>query len=79
MPLYEYICQACGQTAELLVSGGRKPVCPHCGSSRLEKQLSSFNARVAGTFPAAGLPACHTGSCPSPGGGCAGGSCPHIH
>ena len=79
MPLYEYICKACGQAAELLVSGGRKPVCPHCGSPKLEKQLSSFSAQVAGPNKAFDLPACASGSCTARGGGCAGGSCPHIH
>ena len=79
MPLYEYICKACGRSAELLVSGSRKPVCPHCGSTKLEKQLSSFSAQVAGTHPSLDLPACASGSCPARGGGCAGGSCPHIH
>ena len=79
MPLYEYICHACGKTAELLVSGGRKPACPHCGSTQLEKQLSRFSAQVAGTDTAFDMPACASGGCPARSGGCAGGSCPHIH
>jgi putative FmdB family regulatory protein len=40
MPLYEYACQECGETAELLVRSGSQPTCPKCGSSRLNKLLS---------------------------------------
>jgi putative FmdB family regulatory protein len=40
MPLYEYRCDACGRTCELLIRGSEKPVCPHCDSPRLAKLLS---------------------------------------
>lgn len=42
MPIYEYICQACERRFEAIVSGGRKPHCPGCDSTRLEQQLSAF-------------------------------------
>lgn len=40
MPLFEYSCQACNEQFELLVLGAQKPLCPSCGSDRLEKRLS---------------------------------------
>ena len=41
MPLYEYQCQGCHETVELLVrSSTEQPVCPRCGSPKLDKQLS---------------------------------------
>ncbi len=72
MPLYEYICSACGKSCELLVSTSRtRPSCPQCGSSRLKRQLSTFAAHSGPSRPS-GCPAaatCPTDSCP-------GGSCP---
>ncbi len=43
MPLYSYHCAGCGKDAELLIAGGRTPVCPACGSEKMERLL----ARVA--------------------------------
>lgn len=41
MPLYEYQCQNCHETIELLVrSSTQRPTCPECGSPKLDKQLS---------------------------------------
>ncbi|NCD22375.1 MAG: zinc ribbon domain-containing protein [Spartobacteria bacterium] len=76
MPLFEYVCRSCGEIAELLVSGARKPVCPNCGSRKLEKQLSAFSPSVAGPKSFA-PPPCGSGTCPARGMGCAGGGCPH--
>lgn len=39
MPLYDFNCQKCGKTYELLVKLSSTPVCPDCGGS-LEKLLS---------------------------------------
>ncbi|MGE9296647.1 MAG: FmdB family zinc ribbon protein [Puniceicoccales bacterium] len=62
MPIYEYHCPDCNHDAELLVrSSDEKPVCPDCGSAKLEKQFS--------TFAAGGAPAPSMSSCCS-GGGC---------
>lgn len=77
MPLFEYICKACGESAELLVTGSRPPACPRCGSKKLEKQLSAFSARIS---PASfSTPPCGTAACPTRGCGCSGGGCPHSH
>ncbi len=44
MPIYEFQCTDCDKPSELLVRSsdfsGEK--CPHCGSDRLSKQLSTF-------------------------------------
>ena len=67
MPLYEYLCRACGRKAELLVRNGRqKPACPACGSKRMVRQFSTFAAHRGGdsglTCPSADF--CPSGSCP---------------
>ncbi len=43
MPLYEYRCEKCGRTTEVIQSFGDKPLrsCPHCRSRRIRKLLSS--------------------------------------
>ena len=40
MPIYEYRCQSCETKFDLLVRGDRSVVCPHCGSSSLDRLLS---------------------------------------
>ncbi|NCA82046.1 MAG: zinc ribbon domain-containing protein [Opitutae bacterium] len=77
MPLFEYICRACGEISEQLVTGSRQPACPNCGSKKLEKQLSSFSAQVSPT--SFSTPPCGTAACPTRGCGCSGGGCPHSH
>ncbi|MDX9973571.1 MAG: zinc ribbon domain-containing protein [FCB group bacterium] len=44
MPLFQYSCKQCGAESEILVRGTEAPACPKCGSTKLEKQLSAFNA-----------------------------------
>lgn len=40
MPLYDYVCQACGARSELLVRGEARPACPACASEAMERLLS---------------------------------------
>lgn len=44
MPIYEYVCQACGKRSSLLFrsfgSVEAKPRCPHCHSLKLNRALS---------------------------------------
>jgi putative FmdB family regulatory protein len=40
MPIYDYRCNDCNKTFELLVRSSDTPVCPACGNPRLEKLLS---------------------------------------
>ncbi len=65
MPLFEYRCKKCGHINEVLVFGSEKPelVCEKCGSKKLEKIMSSFNARVNDSFGSSGTPTCPTGTC----------------
>ena len=61
MPIYEYVCQECGEKFEKLVrssSGTTEPVCPRCGSRRTEKALSLFGVgAVGGGASTVGAPA----------------------
>ncbi|WP_454731014.1 MULTISPECIES: FmdB family zinc ribbon protein [Cupriavidus] len=41
MPLYDYLCQACGHRFETLVRAGATPACPRCGGTALDKQVSA--------------------------------------
>jgi len=40
MPIYDYRCNNCNKTFELLVRSSSTPACPSCGSLQLEKLLS---------------------------------------
>ena len=42
MPIYEYVCEACGHAFELLVMTGDEPACPACESRKLAKRFSTF-------------------------------------
>lgn len=47
MPIYEYICRACGKRCSILVLNLRNPPpadCRHCGSSQMDRVLSRFAA-----------------------------------
>ncbi len=72
MPIYEYRCQACEGTFDVLTSYAERDkaqVCPSCESTQTRVLVSSF-ASLGGTE--SGL----SDVTPSAGGGCAcGGSC----
>ena len=40
MPLYEFACQDCDNTFEMLVFNGEAVACPSCEGNRLERLLS---------------------------------------
>lgn len=42
MPIYEYVCQSCGKTTEVIRTFREKPlrICPHC-AGRLKKAASA--------------------------------------
>jgi putative FmdB family regulatory protein len=42
MPLYDYHCPACQADFELLVRSSTVPTCPHCGSTTLDKRVSTL-------------------------------------
>jgi putative FmdB family regulatory protein len=43
MPLYDFKCHECGRVSEILLSNAdtQDVLCPECGSSNLEKLISS--------------------------------------
>jgi putative FmdB family regulatory protein len=45
MPIYEYLCSACGHEFEALVYGSEQAACPACAGIELEKRFSTFAAR----------------------------------
>lgn len=51
MPIFEYICEKCGNQFERLQRAeqpeGRG--CPKCGSSDIKRQLSSFSSNAGGS------------------------------
>ncbi|MGH9737130.1 MAG: FmdB family zinc ribbon protein [Candidatus Acidiferrales bacterium] len=70
MPIFEYVCDDCGERYEKLVmTKSTKISCPKCESSKQSVQLSVFAA------PANGTKASNGGSSASSGGGCCGGAC----
>jgi putative FmdB family regulatory protein len=71
MPIYEYLCDDCGEHYERIVmNGNTKITCPKCESSKQTIQLSVFAAPANGGKSSGG-----TSSAPSSGGGCCGGGC----
>ena len=61
MPLYEYICESCGERFEKLVRGDTSAqpiVCPRCASAAVQRALSTFatssGRRAEGAAPACG-------------------------
>ena len=68
MPIYEYLCQDCHQSFEMIraMQEADNPLeCIHCHSRHVKRQLSLFNAASHGQ-PIAGGGGCS---------GCSGGSC----
>ena len=71
MPIYEYVCNDCGQEYERIVMGkGNAITCPKCASAKHTLKLSVF-AAPAGSGKSSSGPS----SGFNPGGGCCGGSC----
>jgi len=71
MPIFEYLCEDCGNKFEKLVRrpGVDEVLCPTCGQSHLEQQHSTFAARSSGgNAPSfAGMGSCPSGMCATPG------------
>jgi putative FmdB family regulatory protein len=70
MPVYEYVCEKCGEQFEALrpMADSDAPIrCPACKSKRTSRTISVFAAHSGGKVVAGG----NGGGC----GGCSGGSC----
>jgi putative FmdB family regulatory protein len=72
MPIYEFHCAQCERDSEILVRSAdwRGAKCPHCGSSRLDKKLSTFASAGGGDTSSASKKS---------GGSCCGGHCHGGH
>lgn len=69
MPIYEYLCESCGDKFEKLVRRTEDAMsagCPSCGEHHLQQQYSTFAARGEASSTAA-MPACPGGMCGTPG------------
>jgi putative FmdB family regulatory protein len=56
MPVYEYICQACGQKYDKFVRSSLaqvETICPKCGSTQAKKAFSVFGTRGVGSSSSA--------------------------
>jgi putative FmdB family regulatory protein len=44
MPIYEYECEACGKRSSALLAAwsAPDPPCPHCGSPKVSRLVSTF-------------------------------------
>lgn len=69
MPIYEYVCDDCGERYERIVMSRTQPIaCPKCASAKHTLQLSVFAAPSNGSKSAAS-----SSSAPNSGGPCCGG------
>lgn len=79
MPIFEYKCNSCDSTFELLTKANNNDeeiICPQCNSSNNKKLFSAFSTSVSSS-PYSG-DSCANGSCGidnSGSGGCASGMC----
>lgn len=63
MPLYEYRCESCGHTFEILRGLREKDedvICPCCGQKRAERLMSAFSS-AKGSSSSSSLSSCGTG------------------
>jgi putative FmdB family regulatory protein len=73
MPIYEYLCDDCGERYERIVLSKSTVIeCPKCASAKHTLQISVFAAHGNGAKSSGG--SASSGS-PSSGSGCCGGSC----
>lgn len=70
MPIFEFVCEDCGEPFEELLRSASaidEVTCPRCHSEQVRKQISTIAARVTGKSGASFAPstsaaACSTGS-----------------
>ncbi len=74
MPIFEYLCEDCGNKFEKLVrrsaseNSSNGVHCPSCGQEHLKQQFSTFAAHANGASHAQdALPSCPSGMCQTPG------------
>ncbi len=69
MPLFEFVCSDCNQSFEELVQSASaidRVICPECGSSQVNKKISTFASRISGggsfSLGASSAASCSTGT-----------------
>jgi putative FmdB family regulatory protein len=64
MPIYEYVCDDCGERYERIVMSQTQAItCPKCDSAKHTIQLSVFAAPANGNRSSANATASSAGSC----------------
>lgn len=51
MPIFEFVCEECGESFEELLRSAEATshvVCPRCGAAKAKKKISSFASRIIG-------------------------------
>jgi putative FmdB family regulatory protein len=69
MPIFEYLCDDCGNKFEKLVrraAEAARAECPSCGRDHVTTQVSSFAAPSNGGAKDS-MPSCPSGMCATPG------------
>ena len=64
MPVYEYVCDECGERFEVFVRSPTKKgvyTCPHCGSEEVHKAISLFGVGGATRSTGASAASCGPG------------------
>jgi putative FmdB family regulatory protein len=80
MPIYEYRCTNCDRSFEAFMRpGDASAQCPHCNSSKLTREMSTFASRASNGDSTAAAASAIANSGTSNGftggGGCGSGSC----
>ncbi|MDR3358837.1 MAG: zinc ribbon domain-containing protein [Desulfovibrio sp.] len=71
MPIYEYVCEKCGNEFEELVFGADLPFCPECGRKTARRLMSRPARHRDGSGGEERARPGSAGGC----GGCSGGNC----
>jgi putative FmdB family regulatory protein len=71
MPIYEYVCEVCGERYERIVLNKAQEIaCPKCSSKKSTLRLSVFSAATKGNGGAGPSFSDGGGCCPPSGCGC---------
>ncbi|GAB6061585.1 MULTISPECIES: FmdB family zinc ribbon protein [Deferrisoma] len=63
MPLYDFVCEACGHAFEALARPGEVPPCPRCGAADARRKLSAFAIGGGGGGGGSSCAGCKASSC----------------
>ncbi len=63
MPIYEYICNKCGEEFEKLVYGDTRVKCPKCENEDIKKRFSLFGMSGVEKQTSSGCSSCSSGTC----------------